>query len=89
MQVRSDDPAWLFVEPDIRRVDLQVLRQAGVPEPVLFLALREEGANTVAANGPRTMGGCHSAGDLSFLDELNEDPDTRPYTWDLPEDDIT
>ena len=89
MQVRRpDDPQWLFVEPDIRLMDLQVLRQAGVPEPLLFLALREEGPASLPLRGTGAVG-CRSGVDLSYLDELNEDPDTRPYTWDLPEDDIT
>ena len=85
--MRPDDAQWLFVEPDIRRVDLQVLRQAGVPEPVLLLALRETGPVETACPGPHGVGRRYL--DLSYLDELNEDPDTRPYTWDLPEDDIT
>ena len=86
--MKPDDPQWLFVEPDIRSVDLQVLRQAGVPEPVLLLAVRPEGAGQATRRGPQSVG-CRSYTDLSYLDELNEDPDSRPYTWDLPEDDIT
>ncbi|GAG96210.1 unnamed protein product [marine sediment metagenome] len=87
-QVRPDDPAWLSVEPDIRLVDLQVLRQAGVPEPLLFLALREKGPVESVGPGAAGLGNCHRYLDLSYLDEFEEDPDKRPYTWDLPEDDI-
>ena len=88
-----DDVQWLTVEPDIQLVDLQVFRQLGVPEPVLALAVRR--ARTAPAPGlspglpapsapgcgvPITIGA-----DLSFLDELVEDPDCRPYIWDIPE----
>lgn len=74
------------MEPDIRLVDLQVLRQAGIPEPVLFLALRS--AERVEAPGgrPEFVGGRYSGLDVAFLDEFEEDPDKRPYTWDLPDD---
>ena len=87
MQVRPDDPAWLTTAPDIRLVDLQVLRQAGVPEPLLFLALREK--RSASVSGRRTLaldprGG--SGLDVAFLDEFEEDPDKRPYAWDLPDD---
>ena len=85
MQVRPDDPAWLTKEPDIRLVDLQVLRQAGVPEPLLFLALREERPSTVPGYRFGRVGPVGGS-DLSFLDEVVEDPDKRPYTWDLPDD---
>lgn len=84
-----DDPRWLSVEPDIQPVDLQVLRQVGVPEPILQLALRRAGYATGnrpgygAVDDYRRWGGTV---DLSFLDELEEDPDARPYTWDLPEE---
>jgi hypothetical protein len=80
-----DDPSWLSVEPDIRLVDLQVLRQAGVPEPLLFLALREKGsAVEPVARLARMVGG--GSPDLAFLDEVVEDPEQRPYVWDLPDD---
>ena len=74
------------MEPDIQLVDLQVLRQAGIPEPVLFLAVRK--AQRVEAPGPGTpvMGGRNTGLDVAFLDEFEEDPDKRPYTWDLPDD---
>ena len=86
MQVRPDDPAWLTTAPDIRLVDLQVLRQAGVPEPILFLALREERPAGVPGRRPLAVGPGGGSPDLSFLDEFEEDPDRRPYTWDLPDD---
>lgn len=82
---QPDDPRWLSIEPDIQPVDLQVLRQVGVPELVLQLALRRAGT----ATGNRPGGGPVVAPitpDLSFLDELVEDPDARPYIWDLPEE---
>ena len=85
MQVRPDDPAWLTKEPDIRLVDLQVLRQAGVPEPLLFLALREERPGAVPGYRFGRVGPVGGS-DLSFLEEVVEDPDKRPYTWDLPDD---
>ena len=87
MQVRPpDDTRWLGVAPDIRLVDLQVLRQAGVPEPLLYLALREKRPVEVSRGGAPVMGSGYSGMDVAFLDEFEEDPDERPYTWDLPDD---
>lgn len=86
MQVRPpDDPAWLTTAPDIRLVDLQVLRQAGVPEPILYLALREERGVAAPVRRLESMVGGGSPS-LAFLDEVVEDPDKRPYVWDLPDD---
>ena len=79
-----DDPRWLSIEPDIQPVDLQVLRQVGVPELVLQLAMRRAGSATGASYRPGTVAPSHT--DLSFLDELVEDPDERPFIWDLPEE---
>lgn len=71
-----DDPSWLTVEPDIRPVDLQVLRQAGVPESLLFLAVREEGATRTPPYRWGAVGACRRFADLSFLDDPEDcDPD--------------
>lgn len=83
--MKPDDPRWLTVPPDIRLVDLQVLRQAGVPEPLLYLALRETRTVEVPRPGLAQLVGGGSPS-LAFLDEVVEDPDQRPYTWDLPDD---
>lgn len=56
MRRRPDDPEWLLEEPDIRLMDLQVLRQAGIPEPLLFLALREEGPAVIPYRGHGPLG---------------------------------
>jgi hypothetical protein len=69
-----DDPRWLSAPPDIRPVDLQVLRQVGVPEPILLLAVREEGRVEVPGYRFGAVGACRSYGDLGFLDECDDDP---------------
>jgi hypothetical protein len=76
-----DHPDWLTVPVDVRCYDANVFRQVGVPEPFLKLAERRclEPAPTNYARPPLSP-------DLSFLDELEEDPDARPYTWDIPPD---
>lgn len=79
-----DDLRWLSVEPDIQPVDLQVLRQVGVPEPILQLAVRRGRAGGSVSYRPGAV--VPRGTDLSFLDELVEDPDERPYIWDLPEE---
>lgn len=84
-----DDPRWLSVRPDVHPVDLQVLRQVGIPEPILLLAIRRGGTQRMDFAGARELGsgiGYRVRTDLSFLDELVEDPDERPYTWDIPEE---
>ena len=86
MQGRSpDDLAWLTMEPDLATVDLNVFRQVGVPEPIIQLARRRV-ARTSPSGGRDSLVG-NIRPDLSFLDELIEDPDNRPYIWDIPEDD--
>lgn len=65
-------------------MDLHVLRQVGIPEPILQLALRRASGHTVDCRGPGQLGPRYT--DLSFLDEQVEDPDSRPYTWDIPDD---
>lgn len=69
-----DDPRWLSREPDLATVDLQVLRQAGVPEPVLFLAVRDARSRSIPAYRFGDVGACRSYTDLSYLDECDEDP---------------
>ena len=80
-----DDPRWLTLEPDIQPVDLQVLRQAGIPEPLLYLAMRRARSAAQPVHRLESMVGGGSPS-LAFLDEVVEDPDKRPYTWDLPDD---
>jgi hypothetical protein len=74
-----DDPAWLTVPVDVRCYDANVFRQVGVPDAFLKLAERR-------CTEPLRERRPSLAPDLSFLDELVEDPDQRPYTWDLPPD---
>ena len=77
MSVRwqPDDPRWLSVEPDIQPVDLSVLRQVGVPEPILFLALRRAGSSTDYRRWNPDVG----SPDLSFLD--SQEVEGQPY-WE-------
>jgi hypothetical protein len=67
----------------VRCYDAQVFKQMGIPRAFLKLAERRCGPGALAPGGARTVGGGYP--DLSFLDELIEDPDNRPYTWDIPE----
>ncbi|GAJ05903.1 unnamed protein product, partial [marine sediment metagenome] len=53
--------------------------------PLLFLALREtRSAAAPVARLERMVGG--GSPSLAFLDEVVEDPEQRPYVWDLPDD---
>lgn len=51
-----DDPRWLTREPDLAVVDLQVLRQAGIPEPLLFLAVRDTLPASLSHSGAGMLG---------------------------------
>lgn len=63
-------------------MDVTVLRQVGVPEAIITLAERDRVVDSARSERTHSWRGFP---DLSFLDELEEDPDARPYTWDLPE----
>lgn len=72
-----DDPRWLSVEPDIQPVDLHVLRQVGVPELVLQLAMRRARSGPGNRPGGFAVGGSPS---LAFLDRPAEEDE--PYWRD-------
>jgi hypothetical protein len=44
-----DDPAWLTAPTDLRVMDATVLRQAGIPEPLIELATRDRLADSARA----------------------------------------
>ena len=61
--------------PDLHTVDLQVLRQVGIPEPILQLAVRDERSDAVPGYRFGSVGACRSFSELGFLDdECDEDP---------------
>ena len=83
-----DDPRWLTLPPLIECYDTRVLEQLSIPRALLQLAKRRCGDAVVVRPGGGELGARSTVvhADLSFLDELEEDPDARPYVWDLPED---
>lgn len=66
-----DDPRWLTVAPDLAVVDLQVLREAGIPEPILLLAVRDAGPGAVPAARAPMLG--RGDGVIPF-DDVDDDP---------------
>ena len=84
MQVSPDDPRWMNVPPEVECYDTVVFRQVGIPWGILQLAKRR--CQNVPADMSRAGVLAPGGADLSFLDEAIEDPDLRPYTWDIPDD---
>jgi len=78
-----DDPRWATTAPDLALVDLQVLRQVGIPESILFLAMRRARAVDVPGGGPSMLGRDDSGIPFDDVDECEPDPlacfDRRDY----------